>query len=44
VIVMFNAIPPSLIVVINFHIQIVHIFALLPHNSAILEMMTCICK
>ncbi|KAI2798906.1 hypothetical protein BLOT_012523, partial [Blomia tropicalis] len=44
VIVMFNAIPSSLIVVINFHIQIVHILARLPHNSAILEMMTCICK
>ncbi|KAI2801125.1 hypothetical protein BLOT_011701, partial [Blomia tropicalis] len=44
VIVMFNAIPSSLIVVINFHIQIVHILARLPHNSAILEMMTCICN
>ncbi|KAI2811311.1 hypothetical protein BLOT_002485, partial [Blomia tropicalis] len=31
-------------VVFNFHIQIVYILSRLPHNSAILEMMTCICK
>ncbi|KAI2799836.1 hypothetical protein BLOT_014264, partial [Blomia tropicalis] len=36
--------PLTSTVVINFHIQIVHILARLPHNSAILEMMTCICK